>query len=118
MAAPESQRLDAWLWCARVLRQRTQCAALAASGAIRVNRQPTSKPHLAVRPGDVLTLAVGGRVRVLEILGLATRRGPANTATMLYREIPEPQASCPAAPAASYPAPSPILATQTTGSRR
>ena len=91
---PTSQRLDAWLWCARVLRQRQQCAELAAAGAIRINRRPTDKPHAAIRPGDVLTLPVGGRVRVFEVLSLATRRGPSAAARLLYREVPEPGTPC------------------------
>lgn len=89
-----SQRLDAWLWCARVLKQRPQCAELAAAGVIRINRRPTDKPHAAIRPGDVLTLPVGGRVRVFEVLALATRRGPPSAARLLYREIAEPGTSC------------------------
>ena len=63
------QRLDKFLWHARVMRQRTDCARLAAGGLLRINRQPTDKPHAKVRVGDVITLAVpgphGGQVRVL-----------------------------------------------------
>lgn len=88
----EWQRLDKYLWCARVMRQRADCAALAAGGLIRINRQPTDKPHAKVRPGDVITLAQpgpgGGRVRVLEVLALAARRGAAQDARRLYREVP------------------------------
>ncbi len=117
-ASPASQRLDAWLWCARVLRQRAQCARLAAEGAIRVNRHPTDKPHATIRAGDVLTLAVGGRVRVLEVLALAARRGPPAEARLLYREVPEPGTSCPQAEPAPYPAASITAASDRTGSRR
>ncbi len=113
-----SQRLDAWLWCARVLRQRSQCAQLAAEGVIRVNRRPTDKPHAAIRPGDVLTLPIGGRVCVLEVLALARRRGPPAEARLLYREIPAPATSCPPAEAAPYPAASTTAASDRTGSRR
>ncbi|MCX7381387.1 MAG: hypothetical protein NT133_08225 [Alphaproteobacteria bacterium] len=74
------------------MRQRTDCAALAAGGLIRINRQPTDKPHAKVRPGDVITLAQpgpgGGRVRVLEVLALAARRGGSEEARRLYREVP------------------------------
>ena len=94
----EWQRLDKYLWCARVMRQRADCAALAAGGLIRINRQPTDKPHAKVRPGDVITLAQpgpgGGRVRVLEVLALAARRGGAEEARLLYREVP-PDAGAP-----------------------
>ncbi len=82
------QRLDKWLWCARFMRQRAECARLAAGGLLRINRQPTDKPHARLRVGDVVTLAIGERVRVVEVLALAARRGPAPEAAALYREIP------------------------------
>ena len=91
--APGWQRLDTWLWCARVLRQRTACAHLAASGLVRINRQPTAKPHARLRPGDVVTLPFAGAVRVLEVLALAARRGSPAEAAALYRELPEPHAA-------------------------
>ena len=84
------QRLDKWLWCARMLKARADCARLAAAGAIRINRQSTDKPHARLRPGDVLTFPLGPRVRVLRILALATRRGPAQEARALYEELVEP----------------------------
>ena len=87
------QRLDTWLWCARVAKTRGACARLVAAGNVRVNRQPTEKPHARVRPGDVLTLALGsaerGVVRVLRVLALGDRRGPAAEARGLYEEVSE-----------------------------
>nr|WP_321983421.1 S4 domain-containing protein [uncultured Lichenicoccus sp.] len=85
------QRLDKWLWCARFLKARSDCARLAQSGLIRVNRQPTDKPYARLRPGDVVTLPRRDRgVTVLRIVALARRRGPADEARTLYEEIPEP----------------------------
>ena len=84
------QRLDKWLWCARMLKARADCTRLVAAGAIRINRQPTDKPHARLRPGDVLAFPLGPHVRVLRILALATRRGPAPEARMLYEELAEP----------------------------
>ena len=81
------QRLDAWLWCARMLRTRSDCARLVQGGLVRLNRQPTDKPHARLRPGDVLTLPLGPRVRVLRVLALAVRRGPAVEARGLYEEV-------------------------------
>ncbi len=103
------QRLDAWLWCARFLRQRSACAELAAGGMLRINRQPTDKAHAKVRVGDVLTLAIGGRVRVVEVLALAERRGNAAAAQALFRDLTEDAAAhpdpCGADRSAPYPAP-------------
>ena len=87
-AAEDFQRLDFWLWCARFRRGRPDCAALVEQGAVRINRQPTEKPHAKVRVGDVLTLGLGGRVVVLRILALPPRRGSAEEARAIYEEIP------------------------------
>jgi ribosome-associated heat shock protein Hsp15 len=81
------QRLDKWLWCARFMRARTDCAALVGQGSVRINRQPTDKAHARLRLGDVLTVPVHGRVRVVRVLALAARRGPAAEAAGLYEEV-------------------------------
>ena len=83
------QRLDKWLWSARFGKARSECARLIEGGLVRINRQPTDKAHARLRPGDVLTLPlprVG--VRVVRVLALATRRGPAAEARTLYEEVP------------------------------
>jgi ribosome-associated heat shock protein Hsp15 len=72
------------------MRQRSDCAALVVRGSIRINRQPTDKPHARLRIGDVLTVPVHGAVRVVRVVALAVRRGPASEARMLYEEISEP----------------------------
>lgn len=83
------QRLDMFLWCARMLRARADCARLVAAGGVRLNRQETEKPHAKVRVGDVITLPIRDDVLVLEVLALAERRGPASEARALYRLIAE-----------------------------
>jgi ribosome-associated heat shock protein Hsp15 len=93
------QRLDKWLFCARFMRARSQCAGLLAVGSLRINRMPTDKTHARLRVGDVITLALRGEVRVIEVLALAARRGPAAEARALYRERAETAApSSPAGP--------------------
>lgn len=84
------QRLDKWLWCARFMKVRAGCSRWVAEGGIRINRQPTDKPHAKLRPGDVLTVPINGDVRVLRILALAARRGPAPEARLLYEYIGDP----------------------------
>ena len=81
------QRLDKWLWCARFLKARSGCARLVAEGSVRINRQPTDKPHARLRPGDVLTVPLRGDVLVVRVLALAVRRGPAPEARGLYEVI-------------------------------
>jgi ribosome-associated heat shock protein Hsp15 len=86
---PDWQRLDLWLWCARLAKTRAECARQVAAGAIRLNRQPTDKAHARLRAGDVLTIALHGRVRVWRVQALATRRGPPAEARLLYEDLSE-----------------------------
>ncbi len=72
------------------MRQRSDCSALVARGSIRINRQPTDKAHARLRIGDILTVPVHGSVRVVRVMSLALRRGPAAEARMLYEEISDP----------------------------
>jgi ribosome-associated heat shock protein Hsp15 len=102
-AAPRSGdplRLDKWLWYARVVKSRTLAAGLIEDGKVRLNRERTTKPSQSVRIGDVLTISVGPRVRILEVAAMGTRRGPANVAQALYVDRSPP----PPAPAAPLPA--------------
>ena len=85
--AAAHQRLDVWLWCARMAGARSDCVRLVEQGAVRINRQPTDKPHAKLRVGDVLTLAVRGDVMVLRVLALGQRRGPAAQARLLYETV-------------------------------
>lgn len=88
---PGTQRLDKWLWFARVIRSRTQAAGLVTDGRVRVNRERVVKPSQLLRPGDVVTVTVGPRVRVLEVLEAGERRGPATEAQGLYRDLTPPR---------------------------
>ena len=81
------QRLDRWLWHARIVKTRALAAALAASGYVRVNGRRIEAPARAVRPGDVLTIALPSAVKVLRIIDFAERRGGPATARRLYEEI-------------------------------
>ena len=83
---PGRQRLDKWLWFARVVKTREDAAHLVESGKVRLNGQKTLKPGHGVRSGDVLTIVLNSRVRVLHVEGMAERRGTAEVARLLYRE--------------------------------
>jgi ribosome-associated heat shock protein Hsp15 len=82
-----SQRLDKWLWCARFFKSRTLAAKFCDEGRMRVSGQVTNKAHYNVRPGDVLTFPLGPHIRVIKILSLAARRGPAPEARLLYQDL-------------------------------
>lgn len=86
----DRQRIDKWLWHARVVRTRSQAAALAAAGHVRVNGQRIDAPSRAVRTGDVVTVALDRGVRVLKVMAFAQRRGSADEARALC-EMLEPR---------------------------
>jgi len=79
-------RIDKWLWHARFFKSRTQAGKFCLSGGVRVNAQAISKAHVQVKPGDVLTFVKGNAVKVVKIIQLGTRRGPAPEAQALYED--------------------------------
>jgi ribosome-associated heat shock protein Hsp15 len=85
------------------MRARTDCAALVSQGGLRINRQPTDKAHARLRVGDVLTMPLRGEVRVIRVLALAARRGPAVEASCLFEDVIEPTPpSCAGAETPAY----------------
>lgn len=83
-------RVDKWLWQARFFKSRGLAGEVAGSGAVRVNGERIAKPAHAVRAGDVLTFPQAGHIRVIRILDLGTRRGPAAEAQGLYDDLDPP----------------------------
>jgi ribosome-associated heat shock protein Hsp15 len=83
----ERQRIDKWLWHARVVRTREAAAALTAAGYVRVNGARVEAPAAPVRCGDVVTIALDHGVRVLRVCGFAPRRGDADGAQRLFEDL-------------------------------
>ena len=81
------QRIDRWLWHARLVRTRAAAAALADGGFVRVNGARIAAPGRMVRTGDVITVALDHGVRVVKVIGFVERRGPAGTAAALYEDL-------------------------------
>ena len=79
------QRLDKWLWCARLVRTRSGGAI--AEGKVRINGERTLKPSRLVHDGDVVTSTASGRLFVVRILAWTARRGPASLARTLYEDL-------------------------------
>ena len=73
----------------RLCRSRSLAAAVVTGGGVRINRRKVRKPAARVHVGDVITVAVHGRVHVVEVLGLSPRRVSATVAAGLYRRLPE-----------------------------
>jgi len=86
----DGQRLDKWLWFARVVKSRTLAAELVVLGKVRVNRVRAVKASQTLRPGDVVTLVLAGRVLILKVLAPGVRRGPAAEARRLYQPLSAP----------------------------
>ncbi len=85
-----SLRIDKWLWFARFFKSRTLAAKVCGGGRLRVNGEPVGKAHQSVKAGDVLTFPQGHDIRVVRILALGTRRGPAPEARALYDDLEPP----------------------------
>ncbi len=91
-------RLDKWLWQARFFKTRSLAAKQVSGGHVRVNGARVIKPAHAVGPGDVLTFAQGRAIRVVEVVALGTRRGPASEAATLFHDRSPPRDDTPPAP--------------------
>ena len=85
-----AQRLDKWLWFARVVKTRTLATALVLDGKVRVNRVRIDKPSQSVRPGDVITVTAHSRVRILKVTAPGERRGSPAVAQTLYEDLSPP----------------------------
>jgi ribosome-associated heat shock protein Hsp15 len=84
------QRLDKWIWFARVVKTRSLAAALIGAGHVRVNGAKVDSPGRAIKVGDVLTIGLDRQVRVLKVLDCGERRGPYEEARQLYDELTQP----------------------------
>jgi ribosome-associated heat shock protein Hsp15 len=93
-AAAQRLRLDKWLWQARFFKSRSLAAEVITDGHVRVNGTRISRPGRDIGAGDTLTFPQADRIRVVRILALGLRRGPATEAQALYLDLdpvaPEP----------------------------
>jgi ribosome-associated heat shock protein Hsp15 len=89
--ASDRQRIDKWLWHARVVRARPDAAGLAAGGHVRVNGERIRAASHPVKADDVVTVALDRTVRVLKVTGFGERRGDAEAARKLFADLSEPR---------------------------
>ena len=89
-STPGRLRIDKWLWFARFFKTRSLAAKLCNDGGVRLSGTVVTKAHAAVRAGDVLTFAQGRHIRVVKVLALGVRRGPAPEAQALYEDLAPP----------------------------
>ena len=90
-ASAGKQRLDKWLWFARVTKTRSLAARLVSDGHVRVNSVRTDTPAKQVGAGDVLTIALERQVKVFRVLLGGSRRGPYPEAQLLYEDLTPPE---------------------------
>ncbi len=83
----QGQRLDKWLWCARLVKTRSLAAKLILDGKVRVNGVRALKVSRPVRLGDVVTGTAARRLFVVRVAGAAERRGSASIAQSLYEDL-------------------------------
>jgi ribosome-associated heat shock protein Hsp15 len=96
--AVDRQRIDKWLWHARVVRTRTSAASLVDEGHVRLNGVRVDAASRPVKAGDVVTVALDRTVRIMKVTGFAERRGNADAARVLYEDLmpkPEPAGAAP-----------------------
>lgn len=86
-------RIDKVLWFLRFSSSRGLAQDWVASGHIRINGRRIERSSAEVRCGDVLVLPMHNRVRVIEVLTLPERRGPALEAQGCYRVLDDPGAT-------------------------
>jgi ribosome-associated heat shock protein Hsp15 len=84
-------RIDKWLFFTRLIKTRSQAAALVEAGEVRLNGVLIGKPAQAVKVGDELIFPTGTRRRRVVVLAHGHRRGPAPEAQALYQELEAPR---------------------------
>ncbi|MFK3667727.1 RNA-binding S4 domain-containing protein [Ochrobactrum teleogrylli] len=97
------QRIDKWLFFARVVKSRSLAAKLAVGGKVRVNRDKIEQAAHQVKIGDVLTITLDRRILVYKVLLPGERRGPAPEAQLLYEDLSPAPASSSETTAAALP---------------
>jgi ribosome-associated heat shock protein Hsp15 len=83
----DTLRLDKFLWFARLAKTRSFAQEVAEAGHMRISGRTVDRAHAAVRIGDVLSFPLHGRVRVIRVEALPTRRGPAAEARLCYADL-------------------------------
>lgn len=83
----KGQRLDQWLWFARITKSRTLAQALIERGKVRVNTIKVVRASHGLNAGDTITFTDGPRVRIFTVKAFGARRGPAAEAQALYEEL-------------------------------
>ena len=82
-------RIDRFLFFVRLTKSRTLAQSVIEAGHVRIDGRRATKPSDEIRPGSVLALPLHGQVRIVRVLTLPSRRGPAVEARAHYEEVSE-----------------------------
>jgi ribosome-associated heat shock protein Hsp15 len=80
-------RVDRFLFFIRLAKSRTLAQVIVEEGYVRIDGRRVGKPSEEVRVGSVVALPLRGRLRILKVLSLPARRGPAAEARLCYEEL-------------------------------
>jgi ribosome-associated heat shock protein Hsp15 len=80
-------RIDRFLHCIRLVKSRTLAQTLIETGHLRIDGKRVEKPSDPVRVGSIVALPLRGEVRILKVVALPSRRGPASEARTCYEEL-------------------------------
>jgi ribosome-associated heat shock protein Hsp15 len=80
-------RIDRYLHCIRLVKSRSLAQGLIDAGHVRIDGKHVAKASETVRVGSIITLPLHERVRVLRVLALPNRRGPAAEVRTCYEEL-------------------------------
>ena len=87
------QRIDKWLFFARLRKSRSLAAKSVESGDVSINGVNIRQPSHAVRPGDVIVISLDRHDMVVKVLQPGERRGPYEEARLLYSDMTPPPPS-------------------------
>ena len=80
-------RIDRYLHCIRLVKSRTLAQSVIEQGHVRIDGKRVEKASEEVRVGSTIALPLHGRIRILRVLSLPVRRGPAPEARLAYEEL-------------------------------
>lgn len=79
-------RIDKWLWATRKFKTRTLAGTTCSNGQVRINGT-IAKASAMVKVGDEVKALTPGGPKILKVLALAEKRGPASFAVTLYEDL-------------------------------
>jgi ribosome-associated heat shock protein Hsp15 len=87
-SAPASrQRLDKWLFFARLIKSRSLAQKAIEAGHVAINGERATQSSAQVKAGDMLELSLERRDLAVRVLLPGSRRGPYEEARLLYEDV-------------------------------